>query len=328
MRSIGIGLLGLGLHGSRYARHIVGGDVPGAHLAAVWRRDADAGRQQAETWGCRFETDPAAVVDAPDVDAVITAVPVGGHATIAALVADKKKPLLSEKPLGRSYEEAESIRDRFDSAGVPLTVAQTLRFDPLVEALTERIENRGGLTGFCLEQRIEPRNVGWEDDREAAGGGVLLQTAIHTVDALWTIARPKTFTVEHARFAHHVYQDLEDHALLTVALGDCATSKLDRVVGHVAASKIGGSRHMRFAFYTETVGYEADFIARTLTEVRGRERTVENVPEQYTVAKVAAAFVRSLNGEPNPVPGAEGVRAVKVVSDAYAVGQWTGRSNV
>lgn len=317
--SIGIGLCGLGLHGTRYARHITRGDVPGTHLAAVWRRDQVQGAAAAAELGTRYLEDLDALIRDDAVEAVVAAVPAGYHARIAERCVEANKPLLCEKPLGRTREEAQGIVDRFDRAGLLLTVAQTLRFDPLVAALAARIGELGSLTGFCLEQRIEPRGLGWEDDPNLAGGGVLIQTGIHTLDALRFVTRPRAVHVRAAAMTRTVFENVEDQALVLVELEGAAVSKQERVVGHVASSKISGSRHMRFAFYGEAGGLEADFIGRTLTRVIGRTQDRQPIPEEPTIAKVANGFVRALRGEgTNPVPGIEGVRVVGDVVAAYA----------
>lgn len=328
-KSIGIGLLGLGLHGTRYAQHIVRGDVPGAHLVAVWRRDRTQGTAAAERFGARYVDDLEALIRDDAVDAVIAAVPAGHHAHIARVAAAANKPLLCEKPLGRTYEEAQTIVADFEATGTLLTVAQTLRFDPLVVALAARIDELGGLTGFCLEQRIEPRGLGWEDDPELAGGGVLIQTGIHTLDALRFVTRPRAVHVRAASMTRTVFTRVEDQALVLLELEGAEVSHQERVPGHVASSKVSGSRHMRFAFYGPAGGLEADFIGRTLTCVRGREQERVDVPEEYTVAKVARGFVAAIRGEgPNPVPGEHGARVVGDVTAAYAAAslQWTGGS--
>src|SRR5947208_14298253 len=54
--SIGIGLVGLGRHGSRYAQHLLEG-IPGCHLAAVSRRDVGGGRAFAERHGLLYVPD-------------------------------------------------------------------------------------------------------------------------------------------------------------------------------------------------------------------------------------------------------------------------------
>ena len=53
---IGVGLIGAGKHGQRYAAHI-GADVPELSLVALSRRDAGRGTDQARALGCVFHPD-------------------------------------------------------------------------------------------------------------------------------------------------------------------------------------------------------------------------------------------------------------------------------
>ena len=52
MARIGMGLIGVGRHGLRYATHIAR-DLPDVRLVAIARRDLDAARRQAVEFGCR-----------------------------------------------------------------------------------------------------------------------------------------------------------------------------------------------------------------------------------------------------------------------------------
>lgn len=314
---IRIGLIGLGRHGARYAQHLAAGDVPGATLAAVYTRDpAKRARVAAEL----------SAADAPDlatlagqVDALIAAVPAGLHVAVAEAAAAARRPLLLEKPLARTVAEGEAICRAMDAASAPLMVAQTLRFDPLVEALVARRGTLGRLTGLSFEQRLEPRGLAWEDDPEVSGGGVLIQTAIHTLDAARHVTGAERAEVVAATLDRVQYQHNEDLGLVHLALeGGPALHR--RTLGDVRVSKIGGSRHMRFALFAEHGGLEADFIDRTLTTTRGRARTVEPVPERPTVPMVAAAFVALVEGAPNPVPGWDALRSLALVEAAYRRG--------
>src|SRR5207302_153331 len=74
MRRLAVGLIGAGKHGQRYAHHIRA-DVPELALAALCRRDAARGREQARTLGCRFHDEWAAPVAHPAVHAVIAGGP-------------------------------------------------------------------------------------------------------------------------------------------------------------------------------------------------------------------------------------------------------------
>ena len=51
MSDLRFGLIGTGRHGVRYANHLLRGDIPGATLAAIHRRDHAAGMKQALVTG-------------------------------------------------------------------------------------------------------------------------------------------------------------------------------------------------------------------------------------------------------------------------------------
>ncbi len=304
-----IGLIGLGRHGRRYADHLVRGDVPGARLAGFWRRDAARAAQDARDLGVPALPDPAAVLAASD--AVIIVVPAVEHVPLAEAAARAGLPTLLEKPLARTAAEGLAIIEAFEARAGRLMVAHTLRFDPLTLALRAHLrrEGPGTLRGFDLEQRLEPRGLAWEHDPALAGGGVLIQTGIHGLDALgFVTGRPLSLVAAH--LDHLLGHATEDQATVRVRAGE--------VAGELRTSKIGGSRHHRYALYLDGSGVEADYIARTLTVVRGRTREVTPVPEVPTVAAVARAFVAWATGErPDcPVPPREALEAVRIVDEA------------
>jgi predicted dehydrogenase len=311
-----VGLIGLGWHGMRYARHLAGGEVPGAQLAAVWRRDRRSGEAIAAELGVRFEPQMLGLIASHDVEAIIGVVPVSLNLQVALATAQAHKPLLLEKPIGRTLAEAQQICDAFSRAKTTLMVAQTLRFDPLVLELKRRAAAMGGLMGFCFEQRIEPRGLDWEDDPEVSGGGVLMQTAIHTLDALRFVTGSDRIRVVDAHAARMQYRRNEDHA---IALLEVHPRGGQPVLGQVAASKIGKSRHVRFALYLERAGLVADLIQRRLVETHHREEVVTSVPDAPTIVHATTAFIRAVDGEaPNPVPGEDAMRSLALVEAAYS----------
>jgi predicted dehydrogenase len=327
------GLIGAGRHGERYLRHLHAGDVEGAMIAAFWRRDAAKAAEQAKTFGARFEPSIEALIEAPDVDALIVAIPAGDHERVACAIARAKKPLLLEKPIaptvaiGRRIHEAfrEAGRDErpgsspfrpaavrgAHKAGAPLMIAQTLRFDPLVVALKERALSFGTLRSFTFEQRLEPRGLAWEDEPSISGGGVLLQTAIHTADALRFITGAN-LTVLTAEKASVHYQHNEDLAALTLQTHQGA-------LGTLAVSKIGHARTLRFALYFDDGTLEADLVGRTLSQIHGRDRTDTIHPEQPTVIAATRAFVEYLQGKrENPVPAEDAIASLAIIEAAMS----------
>jgi predicted dehydrogenase len=312
--SLGIGLVGLGRHGARYARHLLAAEVPGATLRGFWTRDPKKGVAESSTLGVSFHPELEALIEA--ADALVVAVPAGMHERVALEIAKHSKPLLLEKPLARNVEEGERIVRAF--AGVPLMVAQTLRFDPLVRELKARAAALGAIRGFRFAQRLEPRGLAWEDEPVLSGGGVLIQTGIHTVDALRFATGAEKVEVRGASLSRVHYRNNEDHAALILSVAGGA-SLPEPALGTLAASKIGRSRHIELALYFDTEGLEADLIGRTLTTVRGTERRTVQVPERPTIVEVLRAFVETTAGGPNPVPGNDALESLRVVDQAYAL---------
>ncbi|HMC82066.1 MAG TPA: Gfo/Idh/MocA family oxidoreductase, partial [Candidatus Polarisedimenticolia bacterium] len=99
MGEIRIGLVGLGIHGLRYARHLAAGEVGGATLAADCRRDRARGESVARDLGTEFTEDYRRILSDPSIDAVVFAVPCDLHATLVPEALQAGKALLVEKPL-------------------------------------------------------------------------------------------------------------------------------------------------------------------------------------------------------------------------------------
>ena len=136
-----IGLIGAGRHGSRYANHIVN-DFEEMELTALSRRSA-GGREQAREWRAAYFKDYKELVHSDQVEAVIAAVPPVLNPEIAKLCARQNKPLLVEKPLATNSDDGERIVALMREAAVPLTVGQTLRYNPVIRKLREELPNQG-----------------------------------------------------------------------------------------------------------------------------------------------------------------------------------------
>jgi predicted dehydrogenase len=179
--TIGLGVIGAGKHGARYLQH-ARNDVPGLRLVALSRRDPVAGAASAQAHGCRFHADWRALVADPSVDAVVAVVPPTLHVAIASAVADAGKALLIEKPLAPAGADAREIVRRIRAAGVPVLMAHTLRWNPVVQAVRERIRAMGELRALGLNQRFEPSPLAWLDDPAVSAGGIILHTGVHSFD--------------------------------------------------------------------------------------------------------------------------------------------------
>ena len=108
MTPIHIGLIGLGRHGTRYARHLLE-DIPQARLVAVCRRNAKEGRAFAQSHNLHFYKDYRDLIADPQVEAVLVVTAPSLTLSIAQEAIRYQKPLLIEKPLAIHGADAREI---------------------------------------------------------------------------------------------------------------------------------------------------------------------------------------------------------------------------
>lgn len=213
--AIGLGIIGLGKHGARYLTHV--GDVPAFALAAISRRDGEAGARQAREHGCRFHADADALIADPTVDAVVLVVPPTLTERYAGAAARAGKALLIEKPLAPTVAGCRRIADAVARAGVTAMVAHTLRFNAVVQALRAALPSIGPLHAVMLSQRFEPSTLPWLDRRSEAGGGIVLHTGVHSFDALRFLTGREALRVSAAVGAVAT-RDTEDNFAATIEM--------------------------------------------------------------------------------------------------------------
>jgi len=301
-----IGLAGLGVHGGRYARHLLQGDVAGARLTAVCRNDERAGREYAAQHGLEFVLHPEDLAEHPRVDAVILALPPDLHPAAAEACLSRGRPLLVEKPLAPDVARASRLRDRVRETGTPLLVGQSLRWDPIVERLHAKRESIGELRMLALNQRFEPSGRPWID--RPGCGGLFLNTGVHGFDLL-----------RHLSGAEPVSVWAESRNAVTSATEDEFVATLRFEPGGLLAvmdnARSTDSRSGRIELVGATGQLWGDHVHRTLQRVVGREATdLGPVPEIPTLPRVVQTFVDCLAADrPMPVTVDDGLAAVEMV---------------
>ncbi|MBI3013466.1 MAG: Gfo/Idh/MocA family oxidoreductase [Candidatus Tectomicrobia bacterium] len=300
------GLIGLGRHGSRYARHLLH-DVAGAVLGAVCRRDRAAGEEFAAAHGVPFFEDWRELIWSPVVDAVAVVTPPALYLPISQETARAGKPLLLEKPLGTSPQEARAIVQAAAEARIPLMVAQTMRFSEVVQTLLAHKPSIGPVHMLVLSQRLEPSPLAWLDDPAAAGGGTILHTGIHLFDLVRYLMEDEVAQVSCVAsrvFSRH----LEDSfaALFTLRSGS--------VLCHLDSCRFAGGRTGRIELVGEKGQLMGDHIHNFACRVEGRQTTPLPVPPPVnTVCAALEAFTSCLQkGKEPPISGQDGLRAVEI----------------
>jgi predicted dehydrogenase len=308
---LGIGLIGLGKHGSRYARHI-GEDMPDAALVAVCRRNRTEGEKLAAAYRCAFHDDYRDLVANPRVEAVVLAVPPMLHPAIVEAACRAGKPLLVEKPLATSLAAARRIESLVSVSGVRAMVAHTLRFDSTVQTLQAHLPEIGPLHALYLSQRFEPTPLDWLDRRAESGGGIVLHTGVHSFDLLRFLTGCEVTRV-WCRTAQIITREAEDSFAMTCQLSNPS------LVAAIAGSRAMGSRSGLVELAGARGQLLADHVHGFVHLVQGPSRMTLSVPSPVpTVRETLGAFVRALReGTPFPISIEDGLRAVAIVDAAY-----------
>ena len=313
---IRVGIIGSGRHGSRYAQHILE-DCEGLRLSAVSRR-SPTGLEQARAWGARYFKNWQDLVDSDEVDAVICAVPPVLNHQIAEACSIMEKPLLVEKPLASSPEEGRGMIRVMAESLTGLTVAQTLRFNPVIRKLREELRHRGRLHTVYANQRLEPSPHDWLDDPSRAGAGVSYHTAVHVFDALHFITGLKITSV-YADCRTRKMVNCEDsiHVLFEMEGG---------VTGTADFSKVSRARSGRYEFVFDDSQLYGDQIHGGVAEIaESRVVILEQYKAEPTIVPLLQDWQRFIEGRgPNPVEPGDGLYAI-CVSESCLNSSRTGR---
>lgn len=315
---IRVGIIGTGRHGSRYANHIVEDLGKCFRLTAISRR-SPAAREQASAWNTRLYPDWRDLVAAADVDAVIAVTTPNLNFDIGELCARLKKPLLIEKPLTTDYFQAKEMVKVFAESSVPLTVAQTLRYNSVILALKNRLPAMGRLYSVAASQRLEPSTLSWLERPEIAGGGIIFHTAVHLFDALRFITRQEVVKIRAS--TRNIFNPwLED--LLTAEL-----EFENGALGAIDASKVSPSRAGGYEFTCEQGQLLGDQIHGTLQQIReaNLEQLKVNPPGPTLLPLLQDWFDFLQNTGRNPVSPEEGLAAVAICHacrESAETGQW------
>ncbi len=304
MEKIRVGIIGTGIHGSRYARHILH-DIEGLELTAISRRSSE-GEKQALDWGTAYHKDFRDLINDSRVDAVVAVTFPTLNLAIAELCVKAGKPLLLEKPLGADSSSAAKIVQLFSDSGLKLTVGQTLRYNSVITSLRDNLPRIGKCYCFSANQRLEPSTLDWHGNPELAGAGVSFHTAVHIFDALRFVTGLEVARVM-ALSARHQNSVLED--LLTVLV-----EMENGVQGTVDCSKVGQARSGRFEFVGSEGQLYGEQVHSTLELVQGTTIQPLEFPKPTSTIKPLLRDWRDFlnDAAKNPISGQDGLVAVKI----------------
>ncbi|WP_409304109.1 Gfo/Idh/MocA family protein [Peribacillus sp. SCS-155] len=196
MKKINIGMIGGGFMGKAHALAYAGMPMFFWPAPAIPYRHTvvDVTEELAKDASLRlgfenYSTDWREVVEDPNIDVIDIVTPNDSHAEIAIAAAKAGKHIISEKPLARTAEEAKSMLEAVEAAGVKHMVAFNYRRTPAVALAKKYIDE--GRIGKILNFRgtylqdwsADPNSpLSWRFQKKIAGSGALGDIGTHVID--------------------------------------------------------------------------------------------------------------------------------------------------
>ena len=304
------------------------GGIGGAHLRAyaawpdlcelVGVADVDLGvaKARAESLDIPAFDDFQTLLDQARPDAISICTPPKLHLPIALEVARRRIACLCEKPPARTVAETEAIVAAFDEAGTILQFAFCHRFHEPVRQVQHLITT--GKLGKIVQIynrfgfRFDRATTAWFTDGDIAGGGVLIDTLVHSIDIFRLLA------------GDVVRVDATVSTTLPVQVEDSATMQVvsERgVIGSLNCSWVTPVSEAEIRVW----GTEGEAIIDYATTTGARYRLVGDsdwtvlpfdCPDRFV--RQAESFLMCVKNRQQPdVNGSEGVAVMRVIEAAY-----------
>jgi myo-inositol 2-dehydrogenase / D-chiro-inositol 1-dehydrogenase len=181
MKKLKIGVIGAGRIGKVHAETIAR-SVPEAQIVAIADVNVAAAQELADRVMVKVVTaDYRAVIQNPDVDAVIICSPTGTHAPYTIEAAKAGKHIFCEKPIALELDTIKSVLKTVEQCRVKLMLGFNRRFDSNFRKIKQMVVE--GKVGNIHIVRITSRDPAPPPaDYVAASGGMFLDMTIHDFD--------------------------------------------------------------------------------------------------------------------------------------------------
>jgi predicted dehydrogenase len=202
------GIVGSGMIAQVHAKAVAA--MAGATLHSVCNHHSGGARKLASHFGVAAYSDIQAFLADPELDIVTVCTPSGAHfePALAALAAGKH--VIVEKPLEVTTERIDLMIAAAAAAGKSLSSILNRRFTPAMDAFKQAaVDGRFGklTSASCYVKWFRDQayydSAAWRGTWALDGGGVLMNQAIHAIDALIHLAGPvRSVRADAACLAH------------------------------------------------------------------------------------------------------------------------------
>ncbi len=293
-----IGVVGCGHIGTvhTYAlKQLAEAGLVDASVVAAYDADPDRAERLTKNLGGEPVASLEALLDAVDVVWICTWT--AAHRAAVEAASERGLPIFCEKPLAPNLPACEAVSAALER--VPHQVGLVLRFAPVFATAAARVgagQYGRPLTTILRDDQYFPiqgmYGSTWRKDREAAGGGTLIEHSIHDVDVLrWILGDPDSVSARTA--CAFGYDGIEDLASVTLAYGGGSTAQLVSV-WHQVLSR-GSSRRLEIFCEDAYLWTEDDYLGPLYVETSSGTETVEgSAPEWASALHVPEVFEKAV----------------------------------
>jgi predicted dehydrogenase len=332
MKSVRLGLIGLGNIGRHHAEYLRAGAVPRCELTAV----CSTSPQKLEAWRpAAIWDDALQLIRSGTIDAVLIATPHYQHTPLGIAAFEAGLHVMVEKPISAHKADAERLIAAHgkDPSRVFGAMFQ-LRMEPRYLEIRRRIQ--AGELGRLV--RVNWINTdwfrtdayyasgGWRATWAGEGGGVLINQCLHNLDTLaWLFGRPSkirsfvtlgrdhTIEVEDNVTAYLEYERGAT-GVFVASTGEAPGTNRLEITGTLGQLILEGGR-LRF---TRNAADMHETVRTSPGGFTKPEATTADIPFENAVAPHAALltnFVEAiLDGAPLIAPGADGLGSIELAN--------------
>jgi len=303
-KALRVGVVGVGYLGSIHAR--IYQRMPNVNLAAVMDTNTESGSQVAQECDCRFVQNLGDLLDS--VDAVSIVVPTSLHREIAEPFLERGIPVLLEKPVAHTVEDARAIVELANRSKTLLQIGHLERFNAGVVRLAAELDR---------PRFMEVHRLG-EFVARATDVDVVTDLMIHDIDIVLSLVSSEL------RYISAVgARVITDHV-------DIANARLefeDGAVVNVTASRVSSRKFRRIRIFAESCYLALNFEDQQIDVARPGPRpeaggfapiiseSIQVTPRPPLDAELED-FVDCVRSGRHPVvDGEAGVRALQVAHE-------------
>lgn len=203
--------------------------IPGVEVAGI-ADEFPQGAELAREFGVPFTGIYDELIGRDDIDAITVGLPHTLHRSVTVKALASGKHVLCEKPLASTLSDCDRMIRAATKAGRILMPGQTHRFWPANVKVKEILDS--GVIGQPIMARdwinwagFYPGYPQWLRRNSLAGGGILLDNGVHSVDRLryWLGGNVESVTARLGRYVHDIEGEDNGAMLLSFDNGTFAT---------------------------------------------------------------------------------------------------------